>query len=503
MSRLVFQLSGSVGLDNLTHVQISLSEPPVFGVPAHPFHCTGDEKALTALRDTRTPVDDATRNAGLFLYEEVMRHPGVATHLPAALSTQRPQRYPVFVELATGAEIEALPWESLCSPDGDFLGLDERWAVGRIVSSPIVGEPYWYFAPPLRIAAVLSCLGIPAADEWQAFQDALAAVPGAAVELLVVVSEHALYEQLSGEGGPAHLEMMPEDLADLQRLVAGFRPHLLHFFCHGSVRGGPHLELAFGTDWTTERPERSLTVEAREFRDFVEGACDPPWMTVLNCCQSAACGDGPENLQSMALQLVYEGGLPAVIGMRESVPQDDAVLFTRAFYERLLRELEGRADAPPDTDEPIDWAMLLVAVRTRLAHKHKGMTLSQAASSTKEWTIPAVYLRPTPTSVRPAPPAPPVPPAPPTPAPEPQPADGPPPGTLSGTGTLSVTGGSSVGGSGVAERPGDAPRSRRAARKEIEVLKGLLAQLPASMPAALRQDAEARLGELTRLLERR
>lgn len=334
MSRLVFQLSGSVGLDNLTHVQISLSEPPVFGVPAHPFHCTGDEKALQVLRDTRTPVDDATRQAGLFLYEEVMRHPGVATHLPAALSTQHPQRYPVFVELATGAEIEALPWESLCSPDGDFLGLDERWAVGRIVTSPIISEPYWYFAPPLRIAAVLSCLGIPAADEWQALQDAVAAVPDTEVDLLVVVSEPGLYEQLSGEGGPAHLAMMPEDLADLQRLVADFRPHLLHFFCHGSVQGGPHLQLAFGTDWVTERPDRSLNVEAREFRDFVEGASNPPWMTVLNCCQSAASGDGPDNLQSMALQLVYEGGLPAVIGMRESVPADDAVLFTHAFYER-------------------------------------------------------------------------------------------------------------------------------------------------------------------------
>ncbi|WP_033822521.1 CHAT domain-containing protein [Kitasatospora sp. MBT63] len=471
MSRLIFQLSGSVGLDNLTHVQISLSEPPVFGVPAHPFQCTGDEQPLAVLRDTRLPIDGVTRTAGRFLFEEVMRHPGVASQLPVALNTQPPDRCPVFVELATGAEVEALPWETLCAPSGEFLGLDERWSLGRIVNSPIVREPYWYLEPPVRIAVVLSCLGIPAADEWQALRDAVAAAPGVPVELLVVVSEKELYEQVLDEGGGVRVELVPEDLADLQRLISGFRPHLLHFFCHGSVQGGPHLQLAFGTDWDTGRADHSLNVEAREFRDFVEGAGDPPWLTVLNCCEGAAVGDGPDSMQSLALRLVYEGGLPAVVAMRESVPGDDANLFTRAFYKRLLAELAERAagsGAGPEAAEPVDWAMLLVAARTRLAHKHTDMTLSQAAASTKEWTLPAVYLR-HPHGQGPARPG------------------GPPPAVDSDTD------GDGDGG----------PPTLRAARKEIEALQGLLAQLPPSAPQALRAEAEQRLGELAGLLEHR
>src|SRR5262249_32794850 len=157
-------------------------------------------------------------------------------YLTTALQTQAPQRYPVYVEIATGTGIEALPWETLCSPAGDYLGLDERWAVGRIVDGPGQLAPLWHFAPPLRIAAVLACLGVEAADEWRALRETVAA-SGLDVRVLAVVSEEELYDQIQAEiaagAGWAQVALVPVQLDQLQRLVAGFRPHALHFFCHG------------------------------------------------------------------------------------------------------------------------------------------------------------------------------------------------------------------------------------------------------------------------------
>jgi hypothetical protein len=404
-----------------------------------------------------------------------VRHPQLAEYFTTALQTQLPDRYPIFVEIATGAGVEALPWETLCSPAGDFLSLDDRWTLTRIVEAAGLSRSLGHLTPPLRIAAVLSCLNVPAAGEWQALQDAMAAVPTLGVEMLVIVSEQELYDAISktaaaqpgaaGQPGAApaiRVELVPADLPRLQHMVSDFRPHILHLFCHGSAQGSPHLQLAVKSDWLVGAPEKSLLVEAREIRDFTSRTDDVPWLVVLNCCESAAAGSN--DLQSLTLNLVYEGGVPAVVGMREPVSSADASVFTLTFYQGLFAALQARANNAALAADPLDWAQLVAPARAQLARRHPGLPLSQAAASTKEWTLPVVYAQPAPFTIKVDPAVPP---------------DG-----------------------GAVGRPPDQGPTNRAARLEIEALNALLLQLPPSAPAALRTEAENRIAVLTEQLQR-
>jgi CHAT domain len=496
MNRLVFQLADSIGMDSARFVTISLEEPPVFGSLGRPFSCTGQEPPFLALREAQL-ADTAIEQAGRFLYDAVVSHPDLAQYLATALQCQAPQRYPVFVEIATGSGIETLPWETLCSPSGDYLGLDERWAVGRIVDGPGQLAPFWHFKPPLRIAAVLSCLGVGAADEWRALREVVDAT-GLKVEVLAIVSEQELYDQIEAERQAgatwAKVALVPVQLRELQKLVAEFGPHVLHFFCHGTAQGSPHLQIATKNDWITESPDNSLLVEPREIRDFTARTDDLPWLIVLNCCESAGAGE-LENLQSVALRLVYDGAVPAVVGMREPVLSGDANLFTSSFYGRLLDDLQVRVGGGPASEDPIEWARFVVEARTQLAKKHRGLTLTQAAASTREWTMPVVYVRPVPFTIRIAPPAD----AAPTPPPPPPPPPG--PGGMAGQPKAGVGPPLPRPIPRSSTAPPAQARSARAARLEIEALRGLLTQLPPGTPDLLREDIQARLDALVRQLD--
>ena len=115
---------------------------------------------------------------------------------------------------------------------------------------------------------------------------------------------------------------------------------------------------------------------------------------MLNCCESAAAGPR-DNLQSLALMLVRDAALPAVVGMREPVSSIDASTFTRAFYSALLAEVDGRRAGTVPADEPLNWARYAVRARTTLLDRYQ-MPRTEAAESTREWTLPVVYLRPDP-----------------------------------------------------------------------------------------------------------
>jgi len=204
----------------------------------------------------------------------------------------------------------------------------------------------------------------------------------------------------------------------------------------------------------------SLLIEAREIRDFTARTDNLPWLIVLNCCESAAAG-AMQDLQSLALRLVYDGAAPAVVGMREPVLSHDANLLTEAFYWRLLSELNSRTagtQAQGQDAEPLNWAQLVVEARTRLAGKHKHLTPSRAAASTREWTLPVVYMRPTPFTIRPLPAA--------------------------------------------AQLNQAVPEAElRSARLEIEALQLLLSKLPPGQGDALRDEAGQRIAFLKSLLE--
>lgn len=445
MKRLVFKLTGAVGPDTRQYVAISLEEPVDPTSQSRPFTCDCEEQPFVALRAV-DPNRQSVKEAGRRLYEAVAEHPEVHDELKAALKTVDPDRYPVFVNIGSPSGLEVLPWETLCSPTGEFLGLDERWAVGRMVGGPDT-KPFWSFSPPLRVAVVLSCLGIPAVNEWRAVRDALIDAP-LDLEVLAVVSEPALYEEIQTSAPNVRVAYVPADVDALQTLLSSFGPHVMHLFCHGSTRGGPHIEVAAKSDWKTGSPDNSLILEARQIRQCTPPTAEIPWLVVLNCCESAAMAD-IEDLQSLARDLVAYGA-PAVVGMREPVASDDASRFTDAFYKRLRRDLAVKLGAPPGTQHAIDWAQLVVQARARLAERYRPMTLSQAAATTKEWTLPVVYVRPQAFNVL---------------------VTAPPPPTA----------------------PATEPKAQQL---ELELLDGLRAQLPPDSPPGLLDDIMQRMGQL-------
>ncbi len=179
-------------------------------------------------------------------------HPDIAFQLTSALGNKAAN--PVYVRFATKDGVAQLPWEAMWAPSGEVLGLDERWAIGRMVTAATGGGPRHTLEPPIRIAAVLSCIGITAAGELAALRKALDAAPGQ-VELFVLASEEQLVTGLqmeidAGTAPGVQVDLIPSDLAALQQRTRDFGPHVLHFFCHGSIAGGPHIQLAVKSDWS-------------------------------------------------------------------------------------------------------------------------------------------------------------------------------------------------------------------------------------------------------------
>jgi CHAT domain-containing protein len=483
--RLVFELSDSVAPDGSPLVEIALKEPRVWGSPRQPFPYRGNEPIFLGLA-TVPLADAALRTVGRTLYDAVAAHPPLADTFAEALRTQPPARYPLFVEIDSASQVESLPWEALCGADGTFLGLDERWAIGRMIDAARPPAAPRDLVLPMKITAVLSALHVPADQEWQALWDSIGTVPELPVELLVLASEDDLAETIAGVTPPAGVtvtvEQVPESTEALQARIRAFNPHVLHFFCHGSAgRRQPYLQVAVRSDWVTATTH-SLYLEAGQFRDLTERTSDRPWLLVLNCCESAAAGPR-DNLQSLALMLVRDAALPAVVGMREPVSSIDASTFTRAFYTALLSEVDGRRAGTVPADEPLNWARYAVRARTTLLDRHQ-MPRTEAAESTREWTLPVVYLRPDPFVVTVPAPAP-APPAMPPMSPPPMDAGPPLPGAAAGG------------------RPGPAPdppgpgdddaEAGRTDRLEADLLHGLLTRLPPDTPADLLADIQTRL----------
>jgi CHAT domain-containing protein len=64
-----------------------------------------------------------------------------------------------------------------------------------------------------------------------------------------------------------------------------------------------------------------------------------PKLVVLNACRTAEAGEG---LAGLAAALVQQAGLPAVVGMGYPISTSAAAIFSKAFYETLVRQ--GQVD---------------------------------------------------------------------------------------------------------------------------------------------------------------
>lgn len=344
------------------------------------------------------PLAAGVRVAGAQLYADLSQHPAVKQALATALMQLHGGENPIYLFLeSTNADL--LPWECLYEANTGFLALDNRWPIARLKEALIEGVSEFTLVPPLRILAVLSAAGASNADqapgrpEWDALWSALThnqAANGIPVRLQALVCEDALKTHIDGLAPPAGLQASAALISDKDKVletIATFKPHILHFFCHGSTLGTPHLNIGTRSDWDALKAG-SIAITANELRQLGDKS-KAVWLVTLNCCESAAQAKDARNLAS---SLVTEG-FPAALGMREVVDTQNAHVLTGSFYRTVLQQISTlQANAPA---QAIEWPCALLAARSRLATDNAppGVPLPQAASEFKQWTIPVMYAR--------------------------------------------------------------------------------------------------------------
>jgi hypothetical protein len=367
------------------------------------------------------------RKVGAMLYKALLSDKYVKGALKAAADTDAGTTTPIYIMYHQSGP-EWIPWETLCTGRGTFLALEERMPVARVPtkeerSGATIDR---VFSLPAKILAVLSAADVPATGEWTALYETVRDMTYP-VSMHVLISEPDLMAHIlqmpahpnvrivahatpgdGPDGGvdPAPGQSPPNVLIDvayvepsatgLIETIRAFNPHLLHFFCHGTSRPSPELQIATRAWWKlkgTGRRRNILRLTPPQFDKLPATASDLS-IVALNCCESSA---STGSIESIAMSLVSSGpGFPAVIGMREPIDSAAANLFTREFYGSILgrigRFLEGQEDLAD-----IDWIAAMSVPRARLAEaRGAGGRLHASAANVKVWTLPVIYVRPEP-----------------------------------------------------------------------------------------------------------
>lgn len=160
----------------------------------------------------------------------------------------------------------------------------------------------------------------------------------------------------------------------IRAAVGWFRPTVVHFICHGTVNAEGESVLRLVKD----DGSGAESVTADGLLKLLRPAAGPlPQIVVLNACYTA--GDNPtlymksgQVASPMAVQLIEgdgRGGVPVVVGMAGQVADQACRLFTRCFYQAILKggEIAQAASAGrrvgiideglTNPRESVDWAM--------------------------------------------------------------------------------------------------------------------------------------------------
>lgn len=395
--RIVLKLeSDSAIIDGSPVVRLLISEPTEAS-GMWPFECTESDAEFVALVDG-VGVEPVA-SAGRRLLSAITANEGPAGVLTSAfgIPADLGSYHPIYIDLGGALPFQELPWEALCREDGGFLAL-QQWPVGRMLNSRASPVKVRKFQPPLKIAAVLSCLGVSAVEEWEALKTAVDNSP-LPIDLLLLLSETALVTEINKLALPwVTVDLVPSDRLDLAAKITSHAPHILHFFCHGDTAGSPHLNVATSVDWLNRTGPSTHWLTARTIRGLVQPPAEPPWAIVLNACSSADTGHF-SGAQSLAADLVREHGIQAVVGMIEPVLSGDAARFAGSFYTSLFRAVHsmffaGDDAAPPggNGERVLDWATLTVEPRTILSQEPPDEDFA-AAARRKQWIRPALTVR--------------------------------------------------------------------------------------------------------------
>ncbi len=336
-----------------------------------------DLKTISA--HDKNPINgDLVKVAGEEVLQALSQHPGVRQAIDRAVSTQGSGPWPIYIE-TSAIDAEAVPWELLFHPQGQFLSLDPRWPIARQTggkSDTLLHQ----FEPPLRIAAVLGAADVDATPEWEALRSAIMNA-NLDCSIAVLVADPALQTHIENQGdGFVSVEPIPETGDALIKRLMSVEPQFLHLFCHGSSDYSGYLEIATRNHTEfNDRPVYLASGELSRLRDLV-------WLITLNACEGAT----PANeLHSFAYSLVNDG-IPAAIGMREPIHSTDANLFCRAFYTTALAELATQLKQNQQVQ--LAWSPLLRAARSALCTQYGPANV--VAPQHKQWTLPVLYQQP-------------------------------------------------------------------------------------------------------------
>jgi hypothetical protein len=178
-----------------------------------------------------------------------------------------------------------------------------------------------------------------------------------------------ILDELRAEG---HVEYdwqdTPASLAMIRQRLYRDGFHVLHFVGHGGfLNEKGHLLLEKDEDETVD------PVGEKHLAEMVAGLPDLQ-LVVLAACFSAKRTEA-DAFGGLAPRMV-EYGVPAVVAMQQQVDQNTAQLFTRAFYDALLKskQTQGLVDAAVN------------AARDELF-------FSQRRTDAWAWTIPVLFMR--------------------------------------------------------------------------------------------------------------
>jgi hypothetical protein len=300
------------------------------------------------------------------------------------------------------ADWESHAWEALWD-DTDFFLLKPQRGMARVVDPRDRSSLAFALEPPLRVMAVLSAAGLRNGPQWEALYraaiDNARSDYGLPLQLHLLTGEEGLADAIRGspDSNP-RLRVTVANIDGARSLkvsneIKRFRPHILHFFCHGQVVQGAGVLRISDIDQHREsissrRPDGaplSFAMDNRAFREIFELARAQRWLwlVVLNACKLGA--QAP-NVFALAQKFAI-AGVPAAIGMAEVIDENDAIQFCKAFYSSLFLELANVDSVLATADEcALDWAKLLHEARKSI-RDGRG-----SASSKPQWTLPIVFV---------------------------------------------------------------------------------------------------------------
>ena len=214
------------------------------------------------------------------------------------------------------AAAAALPWELLFDPEGTgFLATSPRTALVRFLDVPQPIRRLLTPTPLDMLVVIPAGSGLDTARERAQLQQILD-------RFHETVRVHWLEGQVTRQA-------LAERLAELD-------PSMVHFIGHAQFIGKRTVVRLVDdegeTDWL-DHETFGLFFRARPQLKLV----------LLNACQSAAAST-TDRMVGLAQQLVAQG-LPAVIAMQYAIRDEDAIVFSRAFYHELFVGAErGRVD---------------------------------------------------------------------------------------------------------------------------------------------------------------